>query len=195
VTRAYPPADFDLPELAEGYGGPTWFRLFRCHACYTILGRQRIGRTYALDESGYGTVPTGYTIERVELWRGLIALPPTEEGLLRFGLPRRAYFETPSPPGVERRSTLRRATSVLPSVTTVDQLGITQRGDPYHVPRHDPRRARASDTDFVLVLSEAQALLPFVVTCPSPACRPHRRHWLVAGLPSAAELAAATPPG
>ena len=194
MTRAYPPADFDPPQLAEGYGGSTWFRVFRCPVCRTMLGRQRIGRTYGLDASGHGPVATGYTIERLELWWELIEMRPTDDGLRRFGLPRRAYLEAPSPPGTPRRPAVRRATSVLPSVETVDQFGITRRGDPYQVPRHDPRRARMSDSDFVLALSEAQAILPFVVTCPSLACRPYRGHWLVAGLPSGAALAAATPP-
>jgi hypothetical protein len=195
MSRAYPPADFDPPALAEGYGGATWFRAFRCPVCGTILGRQRIGRIYGLDASGYGLVPTGYTIERIELSRGLIALPPTPDGLLRFGLPKRAFLESPSSPGTERRSALRRSTLVLPSVEITDQFNITQRGDPYHVGRHDPRRdTSAEHGDFVLALSQAQALLPFVVTCPGLACRPYRRHWLVAGLPSEAALAAAVPP-
>jgi len=194
VSRAYQLAGFDPPQLAEGYGGATWFRVFRCPACRTILGRQRIGVVYGRDASGYGVQAAGHTIKRVELARELIALEPTADGLLRFGLSRRAYLEAPSPPGTQRRSALRRATPVLPSVETVDEFNITQRGDPYHVPRHDPRRARTSESDFVLALSGAQAILPFVVTCPSLPCRPERRHWLVGGLPSAAELAAATPP-
>ena len=194
MTRAYPPADFDPPALAEGYGGATWYRTFRCPVCHTVLGRQRIGRTYGLDADGYGPVATGYTIERVELARGLIALPPTDDGLLRFGLPQRAYLAAPTRPGIGRRSALRRSTLVLPSVEVVDPFGITQRGDPYHVTRHDPRRDTSSQHGaFVLALSQAQARLPFVVTCPSPPCRPQRRHWLVAGLPSEAELAAAAP--
>jgi hypothetical protein len=194
VSRAYSPAAFDPPQLAEGYGGATWFRVFRCPVCRTILGRQRIGRTYGLDAAGSGPVATGYTIERVELVRGLIALPSNEDGLLRFGLPQRAYLEAPTRPGIERRSALRRSTSVLPSVEIVDQFGITQRGDPYHVARRDPRRdTRSEHGAYVLALSGAQALLPCVVTCPSVPCRPHRRHWLVAGLPSETALAAATP--
>ncbi len=195
MSRAYPPADFDPPQLAEGYGGAVWFRVFRCPDCRTMLGCQRIGRTYGRDASGYGSVATGYTIERVELWWELIKIKPTADGLLRFGLSRRAYLAAPSPSGAPRRPSVRRATSVLPSVETTDQFNITQRGDPYHVGRHDPRRATSADHgDFVLALSQAQARLPFVVTCPSLACRRHRRHWLVAGLPSEAALAASTPP-
>jgi hypothetical protein len=182
VSRAYPLASFDPPQAALGFGAATWFRIFRCPACQTILGRQRIGLVYGPDEQQMGVRPTGHTIERVELRRGLVQRDPDDEGMLRFGLSRRAYLAAASPPGTRRRSSLRRDTLVLPSA---------EGGDPYHVARHDPQRARTSEGDFVLALSGKQALLPFVVTCLNQQCK---GHWLVAGAPSAAELAAATPP-
>ena len=182
MSRASPAASFDPPHAAPGFGAATWFRVFRCPACRTVLGRQRIGVAYRLDERQMGVRPSGHTIERVELGRGLIALDPDADGLRRFGLPSRAYLAPASPAGVRRRSALRRTTLVLPSV---------EGGDPYHVGRHDPRRARTAGGDFVLALSGAQAILPFVVTCLNLRCR---RHWLVAGAPAAADLAAATPP-
>ena len=147
MSRAYPPARFDPPALAEGYGGATWFRVFRCPTCRTILGRQRIGLVYRHDELNLGLRPTDHTIERVELVRGLVPRDPDAEGLLRFGLPRRAYLEAPSSPGMQRRSALRRITLVLPSVETVYPFNVTRRGDPYHVARHDPRRARTSGSE------------------------------------------------
>jgi hypothetical protein len=180
VTRAYPLASFDAPQVA--YNAATWFRVFRCPACRTVLGRQRIGLVYGPDEQQMGVRPMGHTIERVELWRGLVQRDPDDEGMLRFGLPRRAYLDAASPPGTTRRSSRRRETLVLPSV---------EGGDPYHVARHDRRRARTSEGDFVLALNEKPALLPFVVTCLNQRCN---GHWLVAGAPSAAEVAAATPP-
>ena len=91
---------------------------------------------------------------------------------------------------MRRRSPVSRGTSVLPSVETRDQFDIVRRGDPYHVARHDPRRARTAGSALVLALSGGQVLLPFVVTCANSRCKGHR---LVGGLPSAAELAAATP--
>jgi hypothetical protein len=182
VSRAYPPATFEAPQAALGFGAATWFRVFRCPACQAVLGRQRIRVTYGPDEEGIGVRPIGHTIQRVELVQGLVLLGPDEDGLLRFGLPRRAYLAPTSPSGARRRSALRRATSVLPSV---------EGGDPYHVARHDPRRARDADSDFVLALEGTDAVLPFVVTCPNPLCE---RHWLVGGAPSAAELSAATGP-
>jgi hypothetical protein len=182
VSRAYPPASFAPPQVAAGFGGATWFRVFRCPACQTVLGRQRIGLVYGLDEQQIGVQPTGHTIERVELSRGLVPRDPDDDGMLRFGLPRRAYLDAASPPGTRRRSSRRRETLVLPSV---------EGGDSYHVARHDPRRARTSAGDFVLALNRERALLPFVVTCLNLGCK---GHWLVAGAPSAAELAAATPP-
>ncbi len=185
MTRAYRSADFDPPVRAEGFGGATWCRVFRCPSCLTTLGQQCIGPTYGLNEHGHGPVATGHTVERVELWRELIPLKPTKDGLLSFGLPERAFPETASPAGVVRRPALRRAMSVLPSVETTNQFGLTQRGDPYHVGRHDSLRARASDREFVLALSGPQALLPFVVTCPNRGCK---RRWLVAGLPSEGQL-------
>ena len=186
MSRAYPPAAFDPPQPVDGYVGVLWFRVFHCGTCRRMIGRQRIGPTYGLDERGHGPVAVGHTIERVELWWELIALPPTPEGLQSFGLPKRAFSEPPGPAGVPRRPALRRATSVLPSVETTDQFGLTQRGDPVYVGRHDPHRARASDHELVLALSGPGALAPFVVTCPNRACR---RRWLVGGLPSEAELA------
>lgn len=182
MSRAYPPVKFDLPTLAEGFSAATWLRLFRCPVCHAVLGRQRIGVVYGPDERQMGVQPTGHTIERVELRRGLVPRDPDADGMLRFGLPRRAYLAAASPPGTRRRSSLRRDTLVLPSV---------EGGDPYHVTRHDPLRARTSEGDFVLALSGKQALLPFVVTCLNQQCK---GHWLVAGAPSAAELVAATPP-
>lgn len=182
MSRAFPLASFDPPQVAQGFGAATWFRSFRCPACQTVLGRQRIGLVYGPDEQQLGVRSTGHTIERVELWRGLVPRDPDDEGMLRFGLPRRAYLDAASPPGTTRRSPLRRDTLVLPSV---------EGGDPYHVARHDPQRARTSAGDFVLALSGEQAILPFVVTCLNLRCR---RHWLVAGTPSAAELAVASPP-
>jgi hypothetical protein len=183
VSRAYPPARFDPPEAAKGLGGATWFRVFRCPACQTSMGRQRIGVVYERDESGYGLRQRGHTIERVELVHGLIALAASDDGMLRFGLSGRAYTEAANPTGTKRRSALRRSTSVLPSV---------EGGDPYHVARHDPRRARTAESEFVLALSGGQATLACVVTCPRRGCQ---RHWLVAGAPSAAELASASPSG
>jgi hypothetical protein len=180
VSRAYPLASFDPPQVA--YNAATWFRVFRCPACRTVLGRQRIGLVYGPDEQQMGVRPTGHTIERVELARGLVQRDPDDEGMLRFGLPRRTYVDAASPLGTTRRSSRRRETLVLPSV---------EGGDPYHVARHDPQRARTSEGDFVLALTEKQALLPLVVTCLNLQCK---GHWLVAGTPSATELAAATPP-
>lgn len=186
MSRAYALVDFDPPQLAAGYGGATWFRLFRCRACHTTMGRQRIGRTYGPDAGGSGIGATGYTIERVELVREMVELPPVD-GLPSFGLPRRAFRERLSPRGTERRSAVRRVTLVLPSMEGVDQLGITQRGDPVHVSRHDPRRARGGESGaWMLALGRAQALEPCVVTCPNLACR---RRWLVAGLPRETEFA------
>ena len=182
MSRVFPPASFDPPQAAPGFGAATWFRVFRCPACRTVLGRQRIGVVYGPDEHQIGVRPTGHTIERVELWRGLVPRDPGDDGMLQFGLPRRAYFAAASPPGTTRRSSLRRDTLVLPSV---------EGGDPYHVARHDPRRAKTSEGDFVVALSGKQALMPFVVTCLNLRCK---GHWLVAGAPSAAELAVATPP-
>ena len=182
MSRARPPATFDPPHAAPGFGAATWFRVFRCPACATVLGRQRIGLVYRLDEHQMGVRPSGHTIERVELSRGLIALDPDADGMARFGLPSRAYMQSPRAPGTTRRPALRRTTLVLPSVAG---------GDPYHVARHDPRRARTAGGDFVLALSGAPAIRPFVVTCLNPACQ---GHWLVAGAPAAADLALATPP-
>jgi hypothetical protein len=181
VSRAYPLASFDPPQAAPG-SASTWFRVFRCPACQTLLGRQRIGVVYGRDEHEMGVRPTGHTIERVELCRGLTVLDPLDDGMLRFGLLTRSYMGVTNPPGTRRRSALRRDTLVLPSV---------EGGDPYHVARHDPRRARTSDGEFARALSGMQAILPFVVTCLNRECR---RHWLVAGVPSTAELPAATPP-
>lgn len=180
VSRAYPLVSFDAPQVA--YNAATWFRVLRCPACQTVLGRQRIGLAYGPDENDIGVQPIGHTIERVELARGLVVRDPDDDGMLRFGLPRRAYMAAAGPPSTTRRSSRRRETLVLPSV---------EGGDSYHVARHDPRRARTSAGDFVLALSGKQALLPFVVTCLNLGCK---GHWLVAGAPSATELASATPP-
>lgn len=182
MSRAFPPASFDPAQVAPGFGATTWFRVFRCPACQTVLGRQRIGLVYGPDAHRMGVQPMGHTIERVELSRGLVMRDPDDDGMLRFGLTRRAYLAAASPPGTKRRSALRRDTLVLPSV---------EGGDPYHVARHDPQRARASGGGFVLALSGKQALLPFVVTCLNLECK---GHWLVAGAPSPVELAAAIPP-
>jgi hypothetical protein len=181
VSRAYPLASFDRPEAAPGLPA-TWFRVFRCPACQTLLGRQRIGVVYGRPEDEMGVRPMGHTIERVELCRGLTALDPLDDVMLRFGLLSRAYTRAALPPGARRQSTVRRDTLVLPSV---------EGGDPYHVTRHDPRRARTADGEFVLALSGPQAILPFVVTCRKRGCQ---RHWLVGGAPSAAELAGVSPP-
>ncbi len=182
MSRAHPLASFDPAQVAPGFGAATWFRIFRCPICQTVLGRQRIGVVYGPDEHQMGVEPMGHTIERVELWRGLVMRDPDDDGMLRFGLPRRAYLAAASSLRTRRRSSLRRDTLVLPSV---------EGGDPYHVARHDPQRARTSEGDFVLALSGKQALLPFVVTCLNLRCK---GHWLVAGAPSAADLVAATPP-
>jgi hypothetical protein len=186
VSRAAPPARFDRPERVADLGGAIWSCTFRCPACGTLLGRQRIGPRYGPDANGAGLLQIGHTIERVELVRGLIPLDPDPAGLHRFGLPAQGYTARPSPPEAIRDSVVRRATSVLPSVETIDEVGITERGDPYHVSRHDPRRARGVERGpYVLALSGPGALQPFRVTCPDLRCR---RHCLVGGLPSEAEF-------
>jgi hypothetical protein len=179
MSRAYPPAQFDPPERIRA-DWAVWHRVFRCASCGATLGRQRISLAYAPDPGGMGLGPASHRIERIELWWELGPIPPGGDGMRRFGPSRRAYLAKPSPPGVQRRPSLRRATSVLPTVEGTDQFGNTRRGDPYRVARHDPRRAKASDGEFRLALGEADAHDPIVVTCPNQRCR---RHWLVAGLP------------
>ena len=183
MSRAYRAARFDPPEHAPG-SLPAWYRVFRCDACGTFIGRQRIGPRYGPDEHGY-VRQVGHTIERIELWRELQPTKPTEDGLRAFGLPVRALGERPGPPGIVRRPARRRATAVLPTVEVTDQFGLTQRGDPVYVTRHDPRRARGPEIRLVLALSGPQALEPFVVTCPNRSCK---RRWLVGGLPPEMEL-------
>src|SRR5665213_1573083 len=136
MSRAYRPASFDLPEAVSSSARAMWFRVFRCPLCQTVLGRQRIVMAYSPGERETGLNRIGHTIQRVELSRGLVPLDADDDGMLRFGLPKRAYLAPVSPPGTKRRSGLRRDTLVLLSV---------EGGDPYHVTRHDPRRARISD--------------------------------------------------
>jgi hypothetical protein len=187
--RAYPSARFDPPQLAEGYGGGTWFRSFGCPACGTTLGRQRIGQIVRVDQAAGERVPD-YRLERVELHPNLIYLGELPDGLYSFGLSARAYTARATPPGVKRRSSLRHGRPTLPSVS---------RHNRYEAQRHDLLRGRkVGGTKWVLALTSPSStdLLPFdgldvtrplVVTCVE--CR-HR--WLVAGRPSDAELRAAS---
>ncbi|MGC8635414.1 MAG: hypothetical protein ACP5VP_12320 [Candidatus Limnocylindrales bacterium] len=188
-ARAYPLARFDPPQLAEGYSFPTWFRYFRCGACGTTLGRQRIGQTVRVDQASGDRVPD-YRLERVELHPDLIYLSEQRDGLYSFGLPARAYTEPSAPPGVTRRSLLRHHRATLPSVS---------RHNPYEAPRHEAQEARTPPSGgWVLALTTPDGIdplpfdgldvtRPFVVTCVK--CR---RRWLVAGRPSDAELRAAS---
>jgi len=187
--RAYPSARFDPPQLAEGYGGATWFRSFGCSKCGTALGRQRIGQTVRVDQATGDRVPD-YRLDRIELHPDLIYLGELPGGPYSFGVPARAYNARSTPPGVTLRSLLRHGRSTLPSVSLQNR---------YEAQRHDPMRARTPPSSpWVLALTTPDSLdlLPFsgkdvtrplVITCVG--CR---RRWLVAGRPSDAELLAAT---